>query len=111
MSRYDGAPVCPVCGKRDPYEVYIKDSKAVGCDQCVTKVELSEADPGCPVCEYLCETLYMQGDEVLGCDQCIDPAEPYAVDECCPAWVADYRAPARAVGVPAWPADDEGEEW
>lgn len=110
MSRYGGKTVCPICGHENPEEAYVKDGKAVGCDQCITVTPCNDYDPGCDLCGYLNEEIYSQGDDVIGCDQCIEKLDPEIVPEFARAWHADLLAPVRRT--PYWEDDYDMEgEW
>lgn len=45
------------------------------------------AEPRCPVCGALCETIYAyEGSEVVGCDVCLTVKDACDVPECIPQY-------------------------
>ena len=71
------SPVCPTCREHCEKIYRDKDGYAVGCEDCVRRVDAYdrlETDYAlCPKCGNPCDTLYVnQYDEIVGCFDCIE---------------------------------------
>ena len=77
-------PMCPVCGSVKCDYFYKKHGEIIGCDDCISRVEVYETEePVCPVCgSEKCDYFYKykKYSEIIGCDDCIRREDVYGYD-------------------------------